>query len=119
MEKGVLKIGDEVVMLNNHSLYRESAYFGYTGKVTDIWEDGSFSISNGRSHLVCPMTCHYGKKKGYKLIVNGERVFQPNLSLKNKREVRKQKSFYERVLDLIIFVLLVTLAVVVCIIVIK
>ena len=71
-----MKKGDIVEMTEHgHSVYKVSAYAGMKGVVTDIWEDGAFSIETETSVLVVPANDAFKNEKKYIIIIlNGVKI---------------------------------------------
>lgn len=65
-----MKIGDTLTE-EGHSIYKISAYAGYTGIVKEIYHGGGFYISNGTSNVV--VGCSKNVKK-QKIILNGKEI---------------------------------------------
>jgi hypothetical protein len=76
-----LKVGDNVSMSSknkNHLGFGQCAYSNMSGVVTDVWEDGSFCINTGTSHLVVPLS----RKNGVWIFLNGKHIYHKKVSKK-------------------------------------
>ena len=74
-----MKIGDKVKMSRsnpNHLGYGICAYAGMEGIVTDIYDDGAFSLDCGKNTLTVPMDKAYD---GLWIWLNGEHVFHKRI----------------------------------------
>jgi hypothetical protein len=56
----------------------QNAYDGMEGIVTDIFQDGGFTLDCGNSVLVVPMRNYWGKLKGVWIYLNDKLVYYKN-----------------------------------------
>jgi hypothetical protein len=79
-----MKVGDNVVMSyqnQNHIGNGVCAYAGMSGVVTDVYDDGAFSLNCGNCILVVPMNNAYKQPlKGVWIYLNGEHIFHKRIN---------------------------------------
>jgi hypothetical protein len=95
-----MKVGDLVKMSDrnpNHLRNGVCAYAGMEGIVTDIWEDGAFSIDCATSILVVPMRDSFKQPiKGVWIHLNGKLIFHERVHVKSTSNPKK---WYRCLLD--------------------
>jgi len=91
-----MKIGDKVKMSERNPNHLENgvdAYAGMEGIVTDIYDDGAFSLNCGNSILVVPMNNAFKQqKKGVWIWLNGKHIFHKRIDTKPERSPKKMVS---------------------------
>lgn len=85
-----MKIGDRVKMSDRNLGNGIYAYAGMEGVVTDIYDDGAFSLDCGNCILVVPMNTAFKQpKNGVWIWLNGRHIFHRRIDTKPCKNPKK------------------------------